>query len=178
MNPMIDKLLTDRALGELPPEAAWLLDRYLAEHPEYCPLSRQTEETIRLARLALSEENATGKPMSHVATVRRVAGVRPMRLAGRAASLAACVLLGVWIGLAVGGRGDRPIAAKPEPPAVSAAGASAAMPGAALASGTLTPGFWSTHAWAGRAWQRVEPTGGRVVEWDGPFVPRWKRGVQ
>lgn len=178
MNPMIDKLLTDRALGELPSEAAWLLDQYLTEHPEYYPLARQTEETVRLARVALCEESATGKPMSHVAAVGRGASVRPWRLAVRAASLAACVLLGVWIGVAVGPRGSQPTAASPQPSAVSAAGAPAAMHGTALAASTPTPGFWSTYAWAGRRWQRVEPSGGRVIEWDGPFVPRWKRGAR
>jgi len=175
---MIDRLLTDRALGELPPEAAWLLEQYLAEHPEYHPLSKQTDETIRLARLALREENATGKPMAHVATVGWSAGVQPMRLVIRAALLAACVLLGVWIGVAVGRRGHQPIVARPQPSAVSASGAPGALPGAVLATGTLTPGFWSMHAWAGREWQRVEPAGDRVLEWDGPFVPRWKRGVR
>lgn len=48
----LDALLTDRALGELSPEATELLDAYLAKHPELQQSTRELDTCLGLARSA------------------------------------------------------------------------------------------------------------------------------
>jgi anti-sigma factor RsiW len=57
-NEVLERLLIDHAVGELPPDVEELLEAHLLQNPEARKEAVQIGETIRLARLALAGQPA------------------------------------------------------------------------------------------------------------------------
>ena len=95
---ILERLLIDRALGELSPDAEALLEDYLAREPEASEKAEEIARTVGAARCALAPSEEVD---SHA--------LPPLLLYGRwrflwrggarAAALAACLLIGVGVGL-------------------------------------------------------------------------------
>ncbi|MCK6482533.1 MAG: hypothetical protein HUU22_19065 [Phycisphaerae bacterium] len=101
MNPeTLERLLLDRSLGALSTDAAALLDAYLARDADAVGRAAALVSTVDLARRALADGASGGAlPPFPAARLRREAVVfRRWRAIGRVTALAACVLLGVFIG--------------------------------------------------------------------------------
>jgi anti-sigma factor RsiW len=61
-NEVLERLLIDRAAGELPPDVEELLEAHLLQHPAAREDAAQIGETLRLARLALAGQPAVMLP--------------------------------------------------------------------------------------------------------------------
>ena len=96
---LLDPLLRDRALGELSPAVAALLDAHLAQDPAATRRAAEFAETIRLARTAVASPLETPRRPLDLARLRRVhsathAAPRRMEIF----RLAACLALGLALG--------------------------------------------------------------------------------
>ena len=97
----LESLLLDRALGELPPAVAELLDEHLARDPSAAQQAAAFTATLQLARRAAAVPAAASLPP--LATTRLRQAERQMRWwshLGELAKLAACVALGLVFGRA------------------------------------------------------------------------------
>jgi anti-sigma factor RsiW len=122
-NEVLERLLIDRAVGELPPDVAELLGAYLLRDPAARKEAAQIGETLRLARLALA-----GQPEV------RLTAPKPSWLAPNWAwRMAACFVCGLSIGIFT-------MRGRNEPPRVIAA-----IPSQPVAAKTIVdePGIWS-----------------------------------
>jgi hypothetical protein len=101
-------LWLDRELGELPPEAAELLDAWLAEHPESAAGLPALQRTLATAAAAVQRFPELARPESKVIAfpARRILSI-PLALA---ASI--LILLGgtAWLGFRVGEESARSVA--------------------------------------------------------------------
>lgn len=87
----LERLLVDRACGELSEDAAELLEAYLAGHPG--PVGNEIEDTVALARLALKSEKPTPLPEPRYAVKARIGWSVSAWAIGMAACFAAGMLL-------------------------------------------------------------------------------------
>jgi anti-sigma factor RsiW len=86
---VLERLLIDRAAGELSPDVEELLEAHLQREPEAKREAAEIEETLRLARLALAGEKVVKLPKS-----------RPMsRVPTWAWAMAACFVCGLSLGI-------------------------------------------------------------------------------
>ena len=122
---VLERLLMDRAVGELPPDVEVLLEDHLDEHPEARKEAVAIGETVRLARQALA-----GQP-AEVLPAREPAWYRPSWAWG----MAACFVGGLCLGL-LGARGGK------TQPAVSASLPNGDRP---MVTTVSEPGFWSAR---------------------------------
>ncbi|HVS53785.1 MAG TPA: hypothetical protein VHD62_15625 [Opitutaceae bacterium] len=96
----LEMLLLDRALGQLAPEVAEMVDEHLARDPAAARCAEEWAATLQLARATVAAENfQVGDSGAGLARVRRAwrwrsAGVEVMKLA-------ACVALGLAAGWAM-----------------------------------------------------------------------------
>lgn len=96
---ILERLLTDRALGTLEPDVAALLEAHLAADPAAAALAARTQATIALAQRALGEKEAGRLPNFPRAELARRAGrLRRWRIARTALAAAAVLLVGVGVG--------------------------------------------------------------------------------
>lgn len=99
----LDRLLLDRALGALTPDAAALLDAFLREHPEQLAAARRLDATTDLARKALAAPLTLDAKLPAFPRERIEAAQRRSHAAGWARgglAMAAALLLGfsaAWI---------------------------------------------------------------------------------
>lgn len=93
-------LLIDRELGELTPEAADLLQSWLADHPGSNAELAQVRETLQIARETVRRFPDLGRPEPTVTSIPR-ASFRALPLA-LAASVAVLLALSGWIGFQAG----------------------------------------------------------------------------
>jgi anti-sigma factor RsiW len=95
----LERLLTDRALGELSPDVEELLETHLEREPAARIEAEKISETLRLARRALAGQPAVALPV-----------LRPSwRLPFRALAMAACFVGGLSLGIfAMRGRNEPP----------------------------------------------------------------------
>ena len=141
----LDALLIDRVLGALSPEVAELLENYLIQNPDAARQASSLLSTVQLARTAVATPSLLKNRLPSLNRVRRALAVQRSRnFVWQMSMLAACVLLGLTVGLVSRFGGGR-----------SAAGpnASAALVrnDAANAVGNRN-GFWSLANFAqGRA---------------------------
>jgi len=95
---ILERLLIDRALGELSPDAEALLEDYLARQPEASEEAQEIARTADLARCALTpSEEFDSHALPPLLLGKR--GRILWRVGARAAALAACLLIGVGVGL-------------------------------------------------------------------------------
>jgi anti-sigma factor RsiW len=169
----LEALLLDRALGELSPEIAELLDAHFDHDPEAAQQADRLAATVHQARQAVAVKQETPRRPLAVARLRREHRAQRQRaFAWELARLAACVVLGLavgWYGRTARETPAIAVAARPVPPVVVAAGL---PPSAASAKG-----FWSLAnlAAAQRERQPVESraTSRYRLRWDSPVkMPR------
>lgn len=159
----IERLIIDRQLNELPPDARALLEAFLAEHPELRSREDDIQRTLRLAAQALASDRQPSMPEPPAllpAGRSAPAFLKPKSWASRLQPLAvaAALLLAFWTGSRFG-------------------------PGSAgllerdtqqIARGEVVPdesGFWSLRR-ADRGSITV-PTRDRPVTWNSPT--QWPR---
>jgi anti-sigma factor RsiW len=122
-NEVLERLLIDRAAGELPPDVEELLEAHLLQNPAASKEAAQIGETLRLARLALAGQPEVPLP-----------ALQPSwHVPNWAWRMAACFVCGLSIGIfAMRGRH--------EPPRVTAS-----IPGRETAATTAADatGIWS-----------------------------------
>lgn len=93
---LLETLLLDRALGELPPAVAALLDAHLAHDPAAARRAAEFDATLQLARAAVAVPRETPRQPLDVERLRRAQ--RAARTAARRTEifrLAACLALGL-----------------------------------------------------------------------------------
>ena len=158
---ILEKILIDYDLGELPADTEELLQAYLRLCPERVETAAAVAGTIRLTRAAFRSEYAEEieelPAPSFLRAAPRRASRRRHAWVARFAT-AAAILLAFWIGLHSGS----PIAApsiRANPPAQSLSGARAAR----------NDGFWSRkHLHETVSMHR--PTTSRNIVWPGPIA--------
>lgn len=155
----IERLLIDRKLGELSPEAGELLDAHLALRPDLADLAESVDTTIDSARLALRREKAGFVEAMPPRSKRPGPLFRPPRLRDKAwlrhLAVAAAVALAFLLGNSSGVRWEAP--ARPH----------RVMTGR-LPSEKDRSGFWSLRRL--REAQPRSPTRSRQkVEWTTPL---------
>jgi anti-sigma factor RsiW len=101
----LESLLIDRAMNELSPEAAELLDAYLAQNPAAAAGAAQLEDVVELAQQAVAEtEEAPQRALAtnFRADLRRESWLHWFRIPRvELVHLAACLTVGLALGLAV-----------------------------------------------------------------------------
>lgn len=109
----LERLLIDRAEGQLPPDVRELLDDHLQREPSARREAAEIDETLRLARLALADEKVVALPSPR----------KGWRIPTTAWPMAACFLGGLFLGLlTLPARSvNRPIAIAAPPQIVAAA---------------------------------------------------------
>ncbi|MBI5381085.1 MAG: hypothetical protein HZA31_04225 [Opitutae bacterium] len=163
----LEALLLDRALGELRPEVAELLDEHLASRPELAAQAAALADTVQTARSAVAAPTPVNLPPLVVAPHRGELRSWPWRAQSwELTKLAACVALGLAVGWAV--RSGRP-AAQPASSAVATV--------AAPSSASGTSGLWSKAALLAehrlRAEAAARPGSRYELRWEAPLkTPR------
>jgi anti-sigma factor RsiW len=161
----LESLLIDRALGALSPEAAELLEDYLIQNREAACVAASLASTVDLARGAVALPMASVNHLPSWNRVRKALGVqRRQTLTWELGKLAACVLLGLAVGLAprFGGRPAVPpteLAVAPGPSVANKTGAVTAGQNGIWSLANFTPGK-SEHAADGVTRYRLQ--------WDSP----------
>ena len=96
---IIERLLTDRALGETHADVDALLDAYLAEDPRAAAAHRSIDGAVALAGAVLADDVAINPPLLDAARINTaLQRRRARRYLLNAAALAAVLLIGVAIG--------------------------------------------------------------------------------
>lgn len=92
----LDRLLMDRAVGELNADVEALLDEYLERHPATQEHYLETVETVKLSRSLLRSEDREGLPAFQVSREFVVSRRRmtTLQTVGMAASLLICFFMG------------------------------------------------------------------------------------
>lgn len=107
MNPAsLNALIIDRELGELPPEAAELLDAWLTEHPESADEVARTRRTLQTTQAAIRRFPELARPEPSVQPEAEVISLPAVRSRFMSFALAASVLLLAggtgWLGFRAG----------------------------------------------------------------------------
>jgi anti-sigma factor RsiW len=135
----LETLLIDRALGALSPEVAELLESHLIQNPDAVRHAESVESTVRLARTAVAGAPVSTGHAPPLDRVRKTLRVRRRQaFATELSKLAACLLLGLTIGL-IGRSGGSPAGA----PEVSAAVVGPLIASDAANAAGGRNGFWS-----------------------------------
>ena len=95
---ILERLLIDRALGELSPDAEALLEDYLAREPEASEEAEEIARAVDAARCALTPSEEVDSHSLPPLLLGKRGGIL-WRVGARAAALAACLLIGVGVGL-------------------------------------------------------------------------------
>jgi len=172
---MLETLMLDRALGELPLAVTELLDEYLTQHPDAARQADTLAVTLQLARRAVAMPCETAPRPLALDQLRQVQPARRWRGLTRATlPLAACVVLGLtlgWYARALRPAPTRAQASRPESTTVRA------IPVEPSSSGDGAARFWSLAK--RQAEQRSRPAAASHPEsryqlrWDSPVkMPR------
>ena len=164
----IESLVADQVLGELSPPASWLLERYLAEHPEYGRDAEEVMRTIRLAQSALSSAEPAEAPLPSMPRLRPAGWPMWMQRVAWPAACAACLMLGLML------RPAAPVA-KPDLGQGSTLVERGAPTGPGRSSVTLAAGatdgqFWSVRSWVERSSHSPKGSASASgIVWKAPF---------
>ena len=158
----LEALLLDRAMGELSPEVAELLETHLSAHPEAARQAGALAAAMEMARRATAVVREAPRRPLGVERLRRIQVTgRQWAAAWAFARLAACVALG----LALGWYGH---ALRPAPP-TAVASATPAWDEPALEN---AGGFWSRSSLIAAQRERLSaersPTVRYRLRWDSP----------
>jgi len=161
---ILERLLIDRAVGALPPDVDVLLDDCLERNPAAAAEAEKFALTADLARRALAPvEGRNEYSLPPLALRRRRMTVR--RIAARVAALAACLLIGLVLGIRL----------SPSPPAVEASAPVASVSvgeGSEPTAATYTSEIWSIQRFR-EALARPRRREGLHLVWDSPTkMPR------
>lgn len=166
---ILERLLTDRALGALSDDVQALLSDYLAHDAEAAGLSRELAATTALAREAMSRADTrsaaalprlSSRPWTSAGRRGRLRAVLP-----KVGALAACLMVGIGIGTLVTVRTAPP----PQPTPRAAIVQRPVRPAEPAGQLQETPGFWSAR----RLYQQARRTRAKrttPVIWDWPSV--------
>ncbi len=166
---VLERLLIDRALGEMSPEVETLLAEYLSREPASLDETREVSQAVELARRAFAVPEETPRtPRLRVGGEARFL----WRVGARAAALAACALIGLGVGFWLFG-GRRAVEKTVEiRPAVIAA---TEIPEQATDTGGSR--FWSIRRLYEAARRPARKPSARLV-WDSPVkLPRLEEGT-
>jgi hypothetical protein len=157
---VLDRLLMDRALGVLAPDVETLLGAYLEREPDAARRVAEYADATGLAGRLLKVGGAKPLPPFPEAKLREAeVARRRRRIVRQVASLAACVLVGVWAGAWWGGTAGVEPAPGPRTtnPVVVDAGSSGD-----------DAGFWSLERLSETVQQkkRTRPV---LFKWDSPM---------
>lgn len=131
----LDELLLDRAVGELPPAVAALLDDHLARDPAAASRAASLSGTVQLARTAVRMPAAVSlPPLAVLSSLPHEHTGRGLWASGEWLRLAAAVVIGVLGGTGIGVRLMRQAPVFPAATLVTDFSAEPRQPGA---------GFWS-----------------------------------
>jgi hypothetical protein len=164
---VIERLLVDRHLGELPNDVSELLDAYIVDKPEYSRLQRDITKVLTLAGQALEPPMPDETPMPSLSSAAST-GAAPIRLRrsvrtwGRTAALAAALAISFILGNRTSGPTHGPLVG-PEI-VVRAGGGHADEPGA---------GFWSLSRLRESASHGQHAGTTNRINWTAPFSPTW-----
>lgn len=163
----LDRLLIDRAAGELAPEVAALLDEHLAHDPTAACRAAELHATMQLARAAVAVRAPESLPPLRPFAPVPIRESRARRaLGGEWLRLAAAIVVGLSVGTGVGlelrapERGPAIVAASP------AAVASAETPERAVPATR----FWSASR---RTAELLQPAARQAGGAAGLSAPRW-----
>jgi hypothetical protein len=95
---MLDALLLDRALGELSPEVAALLDAHLTQNAAASGRAAVFSTALDLSGRALTNPRATPRPLDHARLRHSRAAASPVSRGGELLRLAACLAFGLGLG--------------------------------------------------------------------------------
>ncbi len=164
----LEALLIDRALGALSPEVAELLENHLVQNPGAARQADGLAATVQLARTAAAGPPSSTNPLPPMDRVRQTLRVqRRQALGWELSKLAACLLLGLTVGLA-SRFGGGPVGG---PTASASVDRSLAANDAASVAGGRN-GFWSLANFAPEkseaAAAGVRPDSRYRLRWDSP----------
>ena len=164
----LEILLIDRALGALSPEVAELLESHLIQNPDAVRHAESVESTVRLARTAVAGAPVSTGHAPPLDRVRKTLRVRRRQaFATELSKLAACLLLGLTIGL-IGRSGGSPAGA----PEVSAAVVGPLIASDAANAAGGRNGFWSLTNFTPGELEKEAVVGPRDsryrLHWDSP----------
>lgn len=164
----LERLLTDRALGGLPPDTEALLAVYLADRADARALGERIGEAVVGAKAVLADGEPARVPPFPADVLRaRVTARRRWAVVGKITGLAACVLIGVglhaaWVG------GPRPVVEGPGSTTWVHRPDNTDISLRPVVAETQRPGFWSGRQWYERAEQNRSERSQRVI-WDSPI---------
>jgi anti-sigma factor RsiW len=172
----LEALLVDRALGELPPEVAELLETHLTGNAEAARSAEGLASAIQLARQAVVHVPAAPRRPLAVGQLQHVQMTQRRRsMAWELARLAACAAFGLALGWYGRTLRNAPVIALAPP---AAAGVAPAIVAAEPPAGAgHTADFWSLSSLAAAQYNR-EPVESRAtnryrLRWDSPVrMPR------
>lgn len=168
---VLERLITDRALGTLAPDAAALLDAYLEREPEAARLRDEIEGAVQLTRQVLAEDTISSMPAFPIDGLRQIERWRRrVRWTGYITGLAACLVIGVGIGTWMAAQSAaatgsvRIVENRVSPPPLSI--------GNEMVDNDVTghDGFWSAERWRQRATD-LKPVDKGNITWDSPLSP-------
>jgi len=164
----IEQLLIDRSVGALSSDTEALLAAYLKHDRQAGELARQFDETADLARRTLSVASLPSLPALQTDKLLRAeASRRRWRLFRNAAGLAACLVLGLSLGLIL----SRNASSASPPPSFAVADSSLAND-EARDTGPSASDFWSISRLRDRL-KATEPKHSSHLIWDSPIkLPR------
>jgi hypothetical protein len=163
---ILERLLTDEALGGLHPDTQALLTAYLADRADERVLGEPIFHAVSAAKTALADaQPARIPPFPAGILYDRLTSRRRWLLLGRAAGLAACVLIGIGLH-ALWSAHARP--GIPSGSSLVADSSVNSLPRQATAE-PPRPGFWSAKQWYERAEQNRSERTRRVI-WDSPLT--------
>lgn len=162
----LERLLMDRALGSLPPDAEALLEAYLSHDAAAAERAREFVEASDAARQVLRSTEAASLPPFPVTQVLKLErarrGIRWLRnTAGIAATLVVGIGLGAWFTPA---STRAPIGPAPTPTEV------VARPTASFGTESHSAGFWSVSRLAQVVHRSESTEGTKRLIWDSPIA--------
>jgi anti-sigma factor RsiW len=153
---ILNRLLTDRSLGALDPDASALLEAYLEREPAHSESAVEIAETVRLAKAALgSVPTIQVPPLKLFSLPRQSAAEDRRRRLWRPAEWAAALALGIGLGY---------LAFRPGQPARIAVETPAAVVPVERADSVSPDAFWSVKRLA-RMEPKVASAGSPRVTW-------------